>query len=141
MTETTPRIRWIDSPETSTTAFIGWAGSIHESQFAIYKPDQDEGDYILVSQLSGLDEKRSYDADPEALKAEAERWLAGFVSSLGAVFPDDATLPKRDARHRLDLTCGACRKEFGTNCHDDDIRCAECGAHRCPHCGGWFGED
>ena len=53
----------------------------------------------------------------------------------------DNTLPRRDGHGMFDLTCGACGETFGTNCRDDDITCPECGAHRCPHCGGWFGED
>jgi len=38
-----------------------------------------------------------------------------------------------------DYTCGSCGADFGTNCYDDDIQCVDCGAHRCPHCGDWFG--
>ena len=105
----TERIRWIDSPDTSTTAFIGWTGSIHESQFAIYKPDHDGGDYILASQLPGLDEKRSCSSDVGRLKAEAERWLEEFVSSLGAVFPE---VPAADP------DCEECG--FGLPRHDQD---------------------
>jgi hypothetical protein len=36
-------------------------------------------------------------------------------------------------------TCGQCGETFGTNCDEDDIRCPECGARRCPHCETWFG--
>ena len=39
------------------------------------------------------------------------------------------------------FTCGACGETFGTNCAEDDIECAVCGAKRCPHCHRWFGRD
>ena len=37
--------------------------------------------------LPGQFGARDDDEDPEALKEPAERWLAGFVASLGAIFP------------------------------------------------------
>lgn len=38
----------------------------------------------------------------------------------------------------LDVTCGACGAEHGTNFTLDQIACYECGAHRCPNCRTWF---
>ena len=43
-------------------------------------------------QLPGSDHRASeitQGASPEKLKAEAERWLEEFISSLGAIFPGD----------------------------------------------------
>jgi DNA-directed RNA polymerase subunit RPC12/RpoP len=40
-----------------------------------------------------------------------------------------------------EYTCGRCGETFSTNCDEDDIRCTECEAHRCPCCGTWFGGD
>jgi hypothetical protein len=48
--------------------------------------------------------------------------------------------PRADGRHGLDVTCGSCGEDYGTNVTDlDEIECAECGARRCPHCQKWFG--
>lgn len=52
---------------------------------------------------------------------------------------DPAAALSRDERGHVVVTCGSCGKESGTNCDDDDIRCGECDAKRCPDCGGWFG--
>ena len=42
---------------------------------------------------------------------------------------------------RRPCTCGRCGETFETNCREDDISCAYCGAQRCPHCRKWFGGD
>ena len=38
-----------------------------------------------------------------------------------------------------EYVCGQCCEFFVTNCDEGDIKCTECGARRCPHCGEWFG--
>lgn len=42
----------------------------------------------ITAEFPGLGRKNADSDDLEALKAEAERWLEEFVSSLGAVFPE-----------------------------------------------------
>jgi hypothetical protein len=48
--------------------------------------------------------------------------------------------PRADGRRGLDVTCGSCGEDYGTNVPDaDEIECPECEAHRCPCCLAWFG--
>jgi hypothetical protein len=48
--------------------------------------------------------------------------------------------PRKDGRAGLDITCGSCGEDYGTNVPDaDEIECPECGAHRCPRCTAWYG--
>jgi hypothetical protein len=48
--------------------------------------------------------------------------------------------PRADGQRGLDITCGACGEDYGTNVTDlDEIECVECDARRCPHCKTWFG--
>jgi len=86
MTET-KRIRW------EPTRYGGWTGHVATLDpwvFQIFRSVCDEGAWKLMAQLPGeLGNARAGD-DLDELKAEAERWLTGFVVSLGAVFPDEA---------------------------------------------------
>ena len=79
----TKRIRW---EPTEHGGFTGHVGTLEEWAFQIYKPDSEGQQWLLTA---GNLRSRQAD-DPAALKAEAEHWLEGFVSSLGAVFPDEA---------------------------------------------------
>lgn len=86
MTET--RIRWTAGPlGVNETGHVGTASGW---LFQIFKASDDADDrtLVLMSALPGAlgDYRRSEDA--AWLKGEAERWLEGFVSSLGAVFAD-----------------------------------------------------
>jgi hypothetical protein len=55
---------------------------------------------------------------------------------------NEAELSAREGLPPLpEYTCGQCFEMFGSNCRDDDISCAYCGAKRCPHCREWFGGD
>ena len=38
-----------------------------------------------------------------------------------------------------DYTCGKCGEEFASNCREGDVRCTECAALLCEHCGKWTG--
>lgn len=87
------RIRWEPAPSYSLAAFVGRTGSNDADVFKIFTPDMGEPDWILNSALPGWDNCRGHGNDPDALKAEAERWLEEFVSSLGAVFEDDIWPP------------------------------------------------
>lgn len=41
----------------------------------------------------------------------------------------------------LDVTCGGCGEEFGTNFAAAELECPGCEARRCPSCHAWFGGD
>ncbi len=100
MTPTTPtdtgtgratgRIRWEGRPEISSAAYLGYVGTLDPDLFRIYAPDDRDDDWILASMLPGQSSLRHYSDNPDAPKAEAEKWLAEFTSSLGAIFPEDA---------------------------------------------------
>ena len=82
MAETITRIRWHHD---GTEGFVGTVGS---RVFALWPPEGDDGEWLLTAALTGMEGERRY-GTPDELKAEAERWLERFVSSLGAVFPDE----------------------------------------------------
>lgn len=82
MTETT-RIWWGSGDGAS---LIGRVGTLEENAFLIVPPGI-ASEWALLSSLPGIDRKRGHADDPDTLKAEAERWLEEFVSSLGAIFP------------------------------------------------------
>lgn len=85
MTET--RIRWEPGTEVSIAAWLGCTGTFGPHLFTILRPVAHDEQYALTAHWPGTIGKVSYDTDPEALKAEAEDWLAEFVSALGATFP------------------------------------------------------
>ena len=89
-TPTTPRIRWHDERD-NLPKFTGRAGTSDADLFRVYEPDTRDDCWILISLLPGQNYRRftsSPGDGPEPCKAEAERWLEEFVSSLGAVFPE-----------------------------------------------------
>lgn len=93
MTETTARIRWEDktpgNSDVYNVASIGYVGTVTESAFIIYTPDEAHAGWLLSVRLTPGSQFFYADSQDE-LKDRAERWLAGFVSSLGAIFPADA---------------------------------------------------
>jgi hypothetical protein len=101
MTETS-RIRW----ETGQFGnLVGYAGTVESWAFQVWHiSDDEDSHWSLISSLPDVANWNATDPDdPEALKAEAERWLERFVSSLGAIFPDrlrEAVTSERDA-HRM----------------------------------------
>jgi hypothetical protein len=88
MTETTARIRWESEPEASSAACAGYAGTFGRDLFRIYAPDESDDRWILASLLPGSDHRSAYGESAEELKPVAERLLAEFVVSLGAIFPE-----------------------------------------------------
>jgi hypothetical protein len=88
VTETT-RIRW------ERTGY-GWSssvGAVDDWPFQIWGAVK-VAEWRLKSALPGWPTasprpQHLFRDDPDELKAEAERWLEEFVSSLGAVFPDE----------------------------------------------------
>lgn len=84
MSGATARIRWHDEPSGQAT---GHVGTLDPAVFRIWEPEEDGGEWMLTAAaLPGEAGKRRYADSPEKLKAVAERWLAEFVSSLGASF-------------------------------------------------------
>jgi hypothetical protein len=79
----TERIRWEDG---QLGDILGYAGTIEPWAFRIYKPAGFS--WVLIAELPGMAGNQGYKDDPEVLKARAEELLAGFVSSLGAIFTD-----------------------------------------------------
>ena len=48
--------------------------------------------------------------------------------------------PRADGLRGLDITCGSCGEDYGTNVTDEhEIECVTCEARRCPHCHAWYG--
>jgi hypothetical protein len=113
VTET--RIRWEDEPPASGDVYLiastGYIGTVKEPAFKIYTPDELHDNWLLSVRL--LAGGQFFRADDRAiLKAEAERWLRVFVSSLGAVFPAVHTEgPKRMTGRKLVRTC-SCGKPW-----------------------------
>lgn len=86
MTETT-RIRWQETP---LGEFAGRVGALRWLAFQSRPPVYDGGKWQLTSYIPGsIGKCTCYDKQEDA-QAEAERCLAEFVSSLGAVFPEEA---------------------------------------------------
>jgi hypothetical protein len=109
MTET--RIRWHAPAESTIVAEFGYVGTLTAcSLFQILKPVTRElspnrfDEWGLVATFPGVGSEVRYAASRDKLeavaelKAEAERWLSEFVSSLGAVFPSPR--PGRQGRPR-----------------------------------------
>jgi hypothetical protein len=90
MTET--RIRWEDCRGSlDAIASRGFVGALKHRPFIIYRPTYDDGQYRLLCLIGNRDGESLSADDPDELKATAERWLAEFVASLGAVFPEPVT--------------------------------------------------
>ena len=87
MTEATARIRWEPGAEDSMTAWFGLVGTCGPHVFQIVKPVMRGDQHTLTSELPGQRFSKR-DGDPDELKAEAERWLEAFASSLGASFTE-----------------------------------------------------
>ncbi len=72
----------------------GYIGSLESWEFELLRLYADYGEHVIGSWILTAplmrDRRPVSGPDPEELKAEAERWLEEFVSSLGAVFPDEA---------------------------------------------------
>jgi hypothetical protein len=79
---------------------LGWVGSFGRALFRIWPPDE-KGERILLVYLAG-EAQHMYHDDSEdgvaVLKAKAERLLSEFISSLGAVFPDEPPKTGRTER-------------------------------------------
>lgn len=80
------RIRWEISP--GTKSILGYVGTLDPWAFQIWTGG-DGRTWQLITQLPGTDGSMSQgeSADPDELKARAERILREFIATLGAVFP------------------------------------------------------
>src|ERR1035441_8478042 len=77
----TERIRWSDD------GTEGYAGTAGQRIFTLYPP-QDGGEWMMAAALPGFNGRIKYRDTLEELHPDAEQWLAEFISSLGAIFPD-----------------------------------------------------
>jgi hypothetical protein len=78
------RIRWEPA---GLLGCEGYVGTFTEPAFGIYGPDGANESWLLAIGLAA-GTGFIYGSSSGELKAEAERWLEEFVSSLGAIFPD-----------------------------------------------------
>lgn len=83
----TDRIRWEDSGYPDS--LLGYVGTMQEWAFQIWTGGKrDRYQLITALPIAAAGSKRPESADPEELKAEAEKRLAEFTASLGAAFPE-----------------------------------------------------
>lgn len=102
------RIRWESD---GRGGFEGYAGTFDRLLFDVWQSPNDSGEvvigeWVLSTQLPRpLGRPMPHGKDAAAMKAEAEKWLAEFVASLGAVFPEPLTdhqrLQRSQARSAL----------------------------------------
>jgi len=87
----TEHIRWQDDQPYGGIrgSLIGYAVGLTAEAFRIYPPSSHTPRWTLSSYYPIALGERRYADDPDELKAEAETWLERFVSSLGAVFPEE----------------------------------------------------
>ena len=119
MTATT-RIRWEDAQPGTLAASLGYVGSMDKAAFRIYGPDYAgvRDNWLGAIRLNGYMECTFlYAATLDGLKAEAERWLEEFVSSIGAIFPAEPALPPvaTEAEYRAEVEevfAPGCRVSF-----------------------------
>lgn len=90
----TERIRW---EPTNYGGWIGHVGTLEPWAFQIFKTGLGYVGWSLTAQLPGSLGKGCQNDDPDELKAKAERWLAEFISSLGAIFPDCPAVTRFEA--------------------------------------------
>ena len=101
MTET--RIRW----EYAEGGMDGYVGTLVPPAFRICDAAPAGATWVLMAEFPG---DAILGDDMEELKAEAERWLERFVSSLGAVFPDDEDEFSDEDDEWLEVTWAAGRR-------------------------------
>jgi hypothetical protein len=78
------RIRWEDAGNGESA---GYPGTLDTAVFRIWTPEEGNGEWLLTAaMLPDAHGQRRYGSGPDVLKAEAERWLEEFVTSLGAVY-------------------------------------------------------
>jgi hypothetical protein len=82
------RIRWHDEPPGTSLACKGYVGTLGGAVFKIYRPDQAHRNWLGIWQLANSDDRYFHGGTLDDAKDQAERWLARFVSYLGALFPD-----------------------------------------------------
>jgi hypothetical protein len=104
--------------------------------------------YVRWCQLDGFNPPPEDIAAMYAVKTSAERYFWESLDEAAQIahaaqHPQAASdvRPREGERGFFDVTCGACGGEHGTNFAIDQIECPHCESRRCPHCGGWFGEE
>lgn len=104
----TKRIRWEDN---GYGGQCGYVGTLKPWAFQIWRPDPESEHGRLDSVLPGQFARCAW-SDGTDLKAEAERWLEQFASSLGAVFPEDEQ--PEFCHCTLAVTCPVCTEAAPT---------------------------
>lgn len=98
------RIRW--EPD-GNGGFEGYAGTYGRHLFDVWRSPNDTGEvivgeWVLASQMPRpVGSRTPHGNDLSLIQAEAERWLAEFVSALGAVFPEDAREEQREHYRKM----------------------------------------
>ena len=100
MSET--RIRWTQGVKSQWYGHIDGM-SLRFGLFNIWPWGRNEGPWELSTGLPGYLSVKG--DDPGRLKATAEQWLAEFVASLGAVFPEAEPYCNHDAAAVRDGVC------------------------------------
>jgi hypothetical protein len=98
------RIRWQETP---LGMIDGHVGTVEACLFSVWQPPQASGEWVLTTQLPGMESVRRYGDGPGDLKPEAERLLSAFAASLGALFPgtaDAATAARGEQGHEAALS-------------------------------------
>jgi hypothetical protein len=83
----TELIRWTGNDH---GGYLGYAGSLGDWLYQIWKPDHDSDEWVLQSATMPGRPKVRYGDDADELKAAAEELLREWASSLGAAFPEPA---------------------------------------------------
>lgn len=83
----TGRIRW---EKGQWGNLVGYVGTLEPWAFQIWLPD-DTRQWTLITALPTQHASIGHSADQDEMKAEAERWLEEFVTSLGAIFPAESS--------------------------------------------------
>ncbi len=79
------RIHWIKNKYGDYIGGVNRQGGL----FSItWHTKRDDPNWLLRTTLPSMGHLRAKDDDENMLKLEAEAWLADFVASLGAAFPD-----------------------------------------------------
>ena len=106
------RIRW-NHVDGTVAEWFGYVGTVTTPLFQILHPVVKPAEartgarfdeWVLCTTFPGSTEQVRYggrnDGAQDRLKAEAERWLPEFVSSLGAVFPDEMAVARAGREQR-----------------------------------------
>lgn len=126
----TDRIRW----ELSLNGnFDGYVGSMVAPMFEVHLAVRPAGAIAPWALRSDLLKGYSTGTDPDGLKAEAERWLEEYVTSLDAVFPPAVDYDRIDEIREL---AGWLRASAHDSSNPGQCACGGGGTGHAPPCDG-----